>query len=346
MVAVGVFLLIAHVVILLEGALLITASIAAFTGATPMVVSGIVTLVLWLPFLAFTIRSIRFTPALLSGNGEQAESALTWASWILILAAFLSFASGLLLAFLAFASCGPLFVSPLFHWTGMAGMAVSFGAYYLLPPIVNGCTDRSGSVNRRWWSPIALCLPPVLAWSLAWIIADAELSGSIDEKAYPSRDLSPYKLPFPGGESSWVIQGNDSSLNHNGTQKFAWDFRRSCGTPVLAARDGTVTSVDDSHDGNGSGKPNNRIVVDHGDGTSAEYLHFEFKSAKVKALQKVKQGDVLALVGNVGNSLTGHIHFQVDKGAKSIAIVFADPDVKDDKGIPRTFRSYESSNRK
>ena len=55
---------------------------------------------------------------------------------------------------------------------------------------------------------------------------------------------------------------------------------------------------------------------------------------------------MLALVGNVGNSLTGHIHFQVDKGSQSVAIVFADPDVKYDKGIPRTFGSYESSNRK
>jgi hypothetical protein len=346
MVAVGVFLLVAHIVVLLEGAILVVGSIAAFTGATNMVVSGILTLILWLPFLAFTIRSIRFTPALLSGNGERADAALAWASWILLLAAFLSFTSGLLLAFLAFASCGPLFVSSLDHWTGMVGMAVNFGAYYLLPVVVNGCTDRKGSVNRRWWSPIVFCVPVFLAWSLTWIVAYAKLSGSIDEKAYPSRDVSPYKLPFPGGESSWVIQGNNSSLNHNGTQQFAWDFRRSCGTPVLAARDGTVTSVDDSHDGNGSGRPNNKILVDHGDGTTAEYLHFEFKSAKVKALQKVKQGDVLALVGNVGNSLTGHIHFQVDKGSQSVAIVFADPDVKDDKGIPRTFGSYESSNRK
>ena len=346
MIAVGVFLLIAHIVVLLEGALLVAGSIAAFTGATYMVVSGVLTLLLWLPFLAFTIRSIRFTPALLSGNGERADSALHWASWILILAAFLSFTSGLALAFLAFASCGPLFVSSLYHWTGMAGMAVSFGAYYLLPLVVNGCTDRTGSVNRRWWFLIVFCVPVVLVWSLTWIIVYAKLSGSIDEKSYPSRDASPYKLPFPGGESSWVIQGNDSSLNHNGTQKFAWDFRRSCGTPVLAARDGTVTKVDDSHDGNGSDKPNNKILVDHGDGTTAEYLHFQYKSAKVKEKQKVKQGDVLALVGNVGNSLTGHIHFQVDQGSQSVAIAFADADVKDDKGIPRTFGSYESSNRK
>lgn len=186
----------------------------------------------------------------------------------------------------------------------------------------------------------------VLVWSLTWVVVYAKLSGTIDEKAYPSRSGSPYKLPFPGGESSWVIQGNHSSLNHHGTQQFAWDFRRSCGTPVLAARDGTVTKVDDSHDGNGSDKPNNKIVVDHGDGTSAEYLHFQYKSAKVKEKQTVKQGDVLALVGNVGNSLTGHIHFQVDKGGQSIAVVFSDPDVKDDQGIPRTFSSYESSNRK
>ena len=44
-----------------------------------------------------------FTSALLSGNGERADAALHWASWILILAAFLSFTSGLALAFLAFA---------------------------------------------------------------------------------------------------------------------------------------------------------------------------------------------------------------------------------------------------
>jgi len=277
---------------------------------------------------------------------ERADSALSWASWILILAAFLSFTNGLPLAFLAFASCGPLFVSSLDHWNGMAGMAVSFGAYYLLPVVLNGCTDRKGSVNRRWWSPIVFCVPGVLAWGLHWIVVYAKLSGSIDAKAYPSRDGSPYKLPFPGGKSSGVIQGNNSPLDHNGTQQFAWDFRRSCGTPVLAARGGIVTKVDDGHDGNGSDPPNNRIVVDHGDGTSAEYLHFQFKSAKVKEKQKANQGDELALVGNVGNSLTGHIHFQVDKGSSSVAIVFADPDVQDDQGIPRTLGSYETSNRK
>lgn len=142
-----------------------------------------------------------------------------------------------------------------------------------------------------------------------------------------------------------MIQGNDSSLNHNGTQKFAWDFRRSCGTPVLAARDGTVTKVDDSHDGNGSDKPNNKILVDHGDGTTAEYLHFQYKSAKVKEQQKVKQGDVLALVGNVGNSLTGHIHFQVEQGSQSVAIAFAEALRKGRSSLPSRQRGGLNSPR-
>lgn len=345
MMALGIFLLVAHLVILLEGALLAAGSIGAFFGATYMVAAGIVTLLLWLPFMGFTIYSIRFARGIMAGEEDRLDSALAWASWLLLLAAFLSFTSGLLLGFLSFASCGPLFVPSMYHWTGLAGTILHFSAYYLLPVIVNASTGAPRDPSsRHWWSPLVFPLPVVLAWSLTWIIVYCMLSGSIDEKTYPSRDGSPYKLPFPGGETSWVIQGNNSSFNHNGSQKFAWDFRRCCGTPVLAARGGTVTEAFDKSDGNGSGHKNNKIIVDHGDGTFGEYLHIQVNSAKVKPTNKVKQGDVLALAGNVGNSLTGHIHFQVDKGGQSVAVTFRD--VTDDKGIPRTFGTYESGNAK
>ena len=61
----------------------------------------------------------------------------------------------------------------------------------------------------------------------------------------------------------------------------------------------------------------------------------------------VNQGDELAKVGCVGNSLTGHIHFMVRPGKTStttIGVTFTD--VSDDNGIPRTFGSYTSGNRR
>src|SRR5690606_8707195 len=141
-------------------------------------------------------------------------------------------------------------------------------------------------------------------WLVAWLV----LRGDIDESLYPNRTSSPFLLPWPGGESAWVIQGNASSFNHDARERFSWDFRRSCGTPELAARAGTVTDVVDTNSGRGA---NNLIAVDHGDGTTARYLHIATGSAKVTPGTAVAQGDQLAEVGSVGNSMTGHIHFVV-----------------------------------
>jgi murein DD-endopeptidase MepM/ murein hydrolase activator NlpD len=58
----------------------------------------------------------------------------------------------------------------------------------------------------------------------------------------------------------------------------------------------------------------------------------------------VKQGDQIARVGSVGNSLTGHIHFMVKQSGTTIGVSFTD--VNDDNGIPRTFSSYTSGNRR
>ena len=125
---------------------------------------------------------------------------------------------------------------------------------------------------------------------------------------------------------------------------------------MLAARPGTIQKVTDGYDGVG-GDNNNEIqvkqykgdVVKDGneDGTVAYYLHIQKDSAKQLKIvngTKVKQGDQIAKVGSVGNSLTGHIHFMVKNGTSTIAVSFTD--VGDDKGIPRTFHSYTSGNRR
>jgi hypothetical protein len=257
--------------------------------------------------------------------------------------------TGLALAFLAFVGCGPLWLSSLYHWGGMVGTVLGLLTFFLLPAVVRACVGETDEYARfhRWWWVVFVPLGVVVLWGLAWLIPYLILKGDINESEYQAVDRV-YLLPFPGGESTWVIQGNNSSLNHNNAhsgQKFSWDFRRRCGTPVLAARAGTIQSVTDTNDGMGG--QNNQISVAHSDGTVAFYLHIQKGSVPARfrtAGAAVSQGDEIAKVGSVGNSMTGHIHFMVKRGASTIGARFTD--VNDDNGIPRTFNSYTSGNRR
>lgn len=344
MLTLGIILIIVQCVFLLQAAILVGASFGGFLGGTWMIVSAVVAILLWIAFAALMVNSIRLSAGILRGRTDRLTEALTWANSLFLTCALLSAGTGILLAFGAFASCGPTWLSGLYHWYGFVGSVLAFLAFFLIRLIANACLGSGTVANLRWWVPLVSALPVYVLWGLAWLIGWILLSGSIDESTYPDRSKSPYKLPFPGGESSWVVQGNNSSLNHNGKQEHSWDFRRPCGTPVLAARAGKVSKVVDKNDGNGGDKPNNMIEVDQGDGTTGRYLHIEKGSAAVKVGDAVAQGAQLARVGNVGNSMTGHVHFVVERGGQSIAVTFVD--VTDDKGIPRTFSSYTSKNAK
>ena len=77
------------------------------------------------------------------------------------------------------------------------------------------------------------------------------------------------------------------------------------GTDILSAADGKVIRTAYS------GGYGNYVMVDHGGGIVTLYAH----SSKilVKVGDKVKRGDVLALVGSTGMSTGPHIHFEVRK---------------------------------
>jgi len=322
--------LVGWIIFALFGLAMFGASFAGLTGDGVMIATAVVALAAWGTLSGLMIYAIKLAA------GTDTERCARWSNVLLLTLAILSVATTWLLGFGAFASCGPAFLSPFYHWGGVAGSVLAFFAYFAFPHV----TSRLGTHSWR---------PPLITGSIVygllgvvWLIVFLVLRGDIDESFYPARSSSPYKLPYPGGDSSWVVQGNASSLNHEGNEAFAWDFRRSCGSPVLAARAGTVRTVIDTNDGRGN---NNEISVDHGDGTTARYLHIKNGSAKVTSGANVSQGEPLAEVGSVGNSMTGHIHFVVERGGSSIAVTFSDSDTTDDGGIPRTFGSYESSNR-
>jgi hypothetical protein len=347
--ALGRILFAAFIIFLLLAAILIGGSFGGFLGSGYMIASAVLVIVSWGVFAALTVRAIALASALARGGGDF-DKTLTWANRLLVTVIILSALTGLALGFLAFVGCGPLWLSSLYHWGGMVGTILGFLAFFLLPVIVRACVGGTDgySAFHHWWWVVFMPLMVASLWGTAWLIPYLILKGDIKGSDYQAVDRV-YKLPFPGGESSWVIQGNNSSLNHNdddSPQKFSWDFRRRCGTPVLAARDGTIQTLPvDSRDGMG-GK-NNEIQIDHGNGVVSHYLHIQKGSvpAKFRTVGAVvKQGDQIAKVGSVGNSMTGHIHFMVRKNGTSIGVSFTD--VTDDKGIPRTFCSYTSGNRR
>ena len=75
------------------------------------------------------------------------------------------------------------------------------------------------------------------------------------------------------------------------------------GTPIVATRDGTVTSAA-YHSGNG-----NYVTINHGDGFSSSYLHMTRYIVSVG--QKVKAGQVIGYMGNTGYSKGSHLHFTI-----------------------------------
>ncbi len=298
--------------------------IRGLAGSWPMQLASLLALAGWVVTLVWAVAvglDLVGGPAATAGDRflGLACYALVW-----------SFVSGLGLAFLALVKCGPVVVPRLLHAFGLAGLVASILALVVADAEV-----------PAWAVALAVVLPVV--WLLAWLVPYLLLRGRVDPARYAAAPAG-FRLPLPGGQRTWVIQGNNSAFNHkhdNLAQDFAWDFRRGCGSEVLAAAAGRVTSVVDANDGIGG--PNNEVEVEHADGSVASYLHIRKGSAKVTIGANVSQGDQLAEVGSVGHSLTGHIHFQVSSGGATIPVKFADVTRHD--GIPRGFRFYTSGNR-
>lgn len=340
----GTYLVSLQLGLLVVALLMLIAGMAGLTGGTPMVVSALFVLATWLFVAIMGIMALSRTVGLLSST-DVSEDALGWTRRLLISVLVIAPLTGLGLAFLAFVGCGPFWVPGYLHWTGLVGTVLGFVALFTLAPISRALLggEAKAAPPTPWWVMLLSAGLVALLWVLAWLVPYLMLRGDIDESRYAAA-RSDLLLPWPGGADSWVIQGNNSGFNHttaNLNQDFSWDFRRPCGTPVLAALPGNVSTVTDTNDGIGG--DNNQISVTHADGTIASYLHVKQGSAAVTVGQAVATGDPLASVGCVGNSLTGHIHFMVKSGAASVAVKFGD--VTSDGGIPRTFGSYTSGNR-
>jgi Peptidase family M23 len=98
---------------------------------------------------------------------------------------------------------------------------------------------------------------------------------------------------------------------------------RAYGSDVMAVADATVVTVKDGIPQNVPGINSravpitletvggNHVILDLGSGHFAFYAHLQPGQIRVKEGDRVKRGQVLALLGNSGNSTEPHLHFHV-----------------------------------
>ena len=167
----------------------------------------------------------------------------------------------------------------------------------------------------------------------------------------PSHDDSYlYRLPYEDGKSYRVIQSFGSRFSHTGLEQFAIDFRMREGTPIHAARGGTVARLEESHSigcwEDGCGKYANFVVILHDDGTTGEYYHLSQDGVLVEMGDTVRAGQRIALSGNTGHTTVPHLHFAVYRAVEwgetqSVPIRFASADGIVDR--PRRGGRYQAT---
>ena len=177
-------------------------------------------------------------------------------------------------------------------------------------------------------------------WITIYILFILFGTGPSKERVYPNAEVSPYKLPWKAGVTRFISQGNKSFTSHRGLHLNAWDFWMSIGTEVLAARSGRVIEVVEEFDG--IGLKSNYVLIEHEDGSKAMYAHIKKVEETVKIGTYVRQGQIIAYSGMVGQTINPHLHFVVLNKEKTSSLPITFSDVSD--GVPLAGRFYKSMN--
>jgi hypothetical protein len=117
----------------------------------------------------------------------------------------------------------------------------------------------------------------------------------------------------PNGRLQWPTDGLLSSAfgTRGGRFHGGIDISGEGGTPIMAAAEGMVMFSGRGPDGYG-----NAVMLDHGDGLRTLYAHNERNV--VRQGDRVRRGQIVALMGESGRASGTHVHFEVHQHGRLV----------------------------
>ena len=151
-----------------------------------------------------------------------------------------------------------------------------------------------------------------IAGVIAIVLVGAWCYWSYQSEITPNTDSYVYELPYAEGTSHYIMQGYGGLFSH--TNAAALDFSMPAGTPVYAARGGTIFRYkDDSNQGGPFARYHRRanyIMIRHDDGSIGCYWHLKYQGVVIKH-GPVQKGALIGYSGATGFVLSAHLHFSV-----------------------------------
>jgi murein DD-endopeptidase MepM/ murein hydrolase activator NlpD len=138
-------------------------------------------------------------------------------------------------------------------------------------------------------------------------------SDSIDYdcSVFPPSESSSYILPWIPGQT---YKANPHAARETSVQRYAIDVAMPIGTIVVAIQAGDVVRIQEDYvDGDNAAGHENYVLVEHGDGTVARYIHLTNRGAVPRLGDRVERGDVIGYSGHTGNSTEPHLHIDVTR---------------------------------
>lgn len=142
-------------------------------------------------------------------------------------------------------------------------------------------------------------------------------------------DTAIYLPPIDPTDSFQISQAFGGEFSHTDPQnRYAVDIVMPIGTPIHAARAGTVVEVENDFFNSGTEQAYksraNSIRILHEDGSMAVYAHLKLEKAQVHPGLEVSAGQLIGYSGNTGFTTGPHLHFavQVNTGMELVSVPF------------------------
>ena len=151
-------------------------------------------------------------------------------------------------------------------------------------------------------NPTKLILPFKDEWTVFWGGDTKELN---------------YHVSTPAQKNAFDIIITDAKGNSYKTDGKTNEDYYAFGKELIAPCDGEIVLVVDGVKDNVPGQMNtfnvggNMVILKTSNNEYLVLCHFKHQSIKVKEGQKIKQGELLGLCGNTGNSSEAHLHFHI-----------------------------------